>query len=153
MFIANLMSIGESGIRAMAPALHKIFAKQFIGSFKRASQKLALDFDEADDRVQGDQQEIIFVGIMIISIFCCCMCFYKKQLLISYLRPSKINEAKHAWTILAKRLRQSCPNVCIIFIGDSGFCRWRMLRWCHRHVVDYIVGIAHNVHLERRICC
>lgn len=34
--------------------------------------------------------------------------------------------------------------------GDSGFCRWRMLAWCERHKVGYIVGIAKNKRLNRR---
>ena len=33
--------------------------------------------------------------------------------------------------------------------ADSGFCRWRMLSWCERHDVDYIVGIARNPRLNR----
>ena len=36
------------------------------------------------------------------------------------------------------------PKVEIIFRGDSGFCRWRILRWCERHDVRYIVGLAKN---------
>lgn len=30
------------------------------------------------------------------------------------------------------------------FRGDSGFCRWNMLRWCDRHGVDYVIGLARN---------
>jgi len=63
-------------------------------------------------------------------------------LLVSYLRPSKIDGAKHAWMILAlmvKRLRQAWSKVRIIFQGDSGFCRWWMLSWYERHAVGYSV--------------
>jgi hypothetical protein len=77
--------------------------------------------------------------------------FCRNQLLVSYLRPSKIDGAKHAWAILAllvKRLRQAWPQVKIIFRGDSGFCRWRMLSWCERNNVGYIVGIAKNQRLN-----
>jgi len=66
---------------------------------------------------------------------------------VSYLRPSKIDGAKHAWAILSllvKRLRQTWPTVRIILRADSGFCRHRMLRWCERHGVGYIVGLARN---------
>jgi hypothetical protein len=69
---------------------------------------------------------------------------------VSYLRPSNIDVARHAWAILkllVTRLRQVWPGVKIIFRGDSGFCRWRMLRWCERHGVDYIVGLAKNSRL------
>ena len=78
------------------------------------------------------------------------------ELLVSYLRPSKIDGAKHAWAILAllaKRLRQAWPQVKIIFRADSGFCRWRMLSWCERHDVGYIVGIAKNKRLNALQIC
>ena len=50
--------------------------------------------------------------------------FCRDQLLVSYLRHSKIDGAKHAWAILAmlfKRQRQAWPKVRFIFRGDSGF--------------------------------
>jgi hypothetical protein len=50
-----------------------------------------------------------------------------------------------------KRFRQTWPQVKIIFRGDSGFCRQRMLGWCERHHVDYIIGIAKNKVLEKAI--
>ena len=40
------------------------------------------------------------------------------------------------------------PEVRIIVRADSGFCRWRMLSWCERHGVDYIIGLARNKRLE-----
>ncbi|RPI63234.1 MAG: IS1380 family transposase, partial [Planctomycetaceae bacterium] len=40
-------------------------------------------------------------------------------------------------------------NVKIIFLADSGFCRVRTLRWCDRHGVDYIVGLAKNAVVKR----
>lgn len=76
--------------------------------------------------------------------------FCGEQLLVSYLRPSNIDVARQAWAILkllVERLRKAWPKVKIIFRGDSGFCRWKMLRWCERHGVDYIVGLAKNSRL------
>jgi hypothetical protein len=77
--------------------------------------------------------------------------FCGEQLLVSYLRPSNIDAARHAWAILkllVTRLRAAWPKVRIILRADSGFCRWRMLQWCERHGVDYIVGLARNARLE-----
>jgi hypothetical protein len=45
--------------------------------------------------------------------------------------------------------RQVWPNAKIIFRADSGFCRWRTMRWCDRHGVDYILGLAKNSVLKR----
>jgi len=50
-------------------------------------------------------------------------------------------------SLLVKALRRHWPKVEIIFRGDSGFCRWKVLRWCERHDVKYIVGIAQNKRL------
>ncbi len=73
--------------------------------------------------------------------------FCGEQLLVSYLRPSNIDGAKHSWAILSllvKRLRKQWPNVRIIIRGDSGFCRHQMMNWCERHDVGYVLGIAKN---------
>lgn len=64
---------------------------------------------------------------------------------MSDLRPSNIDGAKHAGAILilrVRRLRQVWPPVKIIFRGDGGFCRRRILSWCESHDVDYVVGTA-----------
>ena len=138
--------------REAAWRMHQVLVEQFIGSFKRAPKKLILDFDATDDTVHGKQEGRFFHGYYDQYCFLPLYVFCGEQLLVSYLRPSKIDAAKHAWAILAllvKRLRQAWPKVQSIFRGDSGFCRWRMLSWCERHDVGYIVGIAKNARLNR----
>jgi len=73
--------------------------------------------------------------------------FCGEQLLAAYLRPSKMDAAKHSRAILkllVRRFRRLWPQVKIVFRGDSGFCRWRLLRWCDRNNVYYIVGPDKN---------
>ena len=138
--------------RESAVAIHEVMVDQFVASFDRAPRRLILDFDATDDRIHGNQEGRFFHGYYDHYCYLPLYVFCGDQLLVSYLRPSKIDGAKHAWAILAllvKRLRQAWPKVKIIFRGDSGFCRWRMLSWCERHDVDYIVGIARNDRLER----
>ena len=137
--------------REAAWKLHEVIVDQFIASFKRSPRKLILDFDATDDAVHGKQEGRFFHGYYDHYCFLPLYVFCGDQLLVSYLRESKIDGAKHTWAILAllvKRLRQEWPKVRIIFRGDSGFCRWRMLRWCERHDVGYIVGIAKNKRLN-----
>ena len=77
--------------------------------------------------------------------------FCGQQLLCAYLRPSRIDGAKHAAAILkllVQRLRQQWPQVRIVFRGDSGFCRSRILNYCERADVGYIVGLARNARLQ-----
>ena len=69
---------------------------------------------------------------------------------MAYLRPANIDPARHAWAILkllVQRLRQVWPGVQITFRGDSGFCRWRRLRWCEDPGVDYVVSLVKNPRL------
>lgn len=136
--------------RQSAWAISRVLVEQFIQSFKMPPTELVLDFDATDDRVHGLQQGRFFHGYYGDWCFLPLYVFCGEQLLVSYLRPSNIDVAKHAQAILkllVRRLRQAWPGVKIILRGDSGFCRWRMLRWCDRHDVHYIVGLAKNVRL------
>ena len=144
---------GRTGRKA-AVDIHKVLIDQFIASFDAPPDELTLDFDATDDPIHGLQEGRFFHGYYDHYCFLPLYVFCGDQLLVSYLRPSNIDGAKHAWAILAlltKRLRQEWPEVKIIFRGDSGFCRHRMLGWCERHDVKYIVGIARNKRLENVI--
>ena len=138
--------------RETAWRLHEVLLDQFIASFKRAPKKLILDFDATDDPVHGEQDGRFFHGYYRHYCFLPLYVFCGHQLLVSYLRPSNIDGAKHSWAILSllvKRLRQVWPKVRIIFRGDGGFCRWKMQRWCDHHEVGYIIGLAKNKRLNR----
>ncbi len=51
--------------------------------------------------------------------------------------------------LLVKRLRQQWPEVRIVFRGDSGFCRQRIINYCERADVHYIIGLARNARLQQ----
>ena len=137
---------------ACAWAIHGVLLDVFIASFEAPPEEVVLDFDATDDAVHGDQEGRFFHGYYDHYCFLPLYVFCGDHLLASYLRPSKIDQAKHAWAILAllvRRLRQAWPDVRIIFRGDSGFCRHRLLGWCERRGVGYIVGLAKNKRLDR----
>jgi hypothetical protein len=50
--------------------------------------------------------------------------------------------------LLVKKLRMAWPKVQIVFRGDSGFCRWKMMRWCEQDEVNSNVGLAQNARLN-----
>jgi hypothetical protein len=140
--------------RRVAVDIHKLLLEQFIASYAEPPDEIILDFDATDDPVRGNQVWRFFHGYYdhycVLPVYVLC----GDQLLVSYLRPSKIDAAKHAWAILAllvKRLREVWTEVRIIFRGDSGFCRHHMLTWCKRNGVGYLVGIAKNDALLRCI--
>ncbi len=137
--------------RKAAAAFHQVLIEKFIASFQEAPSELILDFDATDDRVHGHQQGRHFHGYYGDWCFLPLYVFCGEQLLVSYLRPSNIDASRHAWAILkllVGRLRQQWPAVKIIVRADSGFCRWKMLRWCDGTKVDYIIGLAKNARLK-----
>lgn len=130
--------------------LGKLLVELFIESFDSPPEQLTLDFDATDDPVHGDQDRRFFHGFHGGYCFLPLYVFCGSQLLVAYLRPSNIDAARHSRAILkllVNRLRQAWPTVKITIRADSGFCRWRMMRWCDRHGVDYILGLAQNSRL------
>jgi hypothetical protein len=53
--------------------------------------------------------------------------------------------------LLVRRLRQEWPEVRIIFRADSGFCRKRIINWCERSDVGYVIGLARNERLQQQV--
>ncbi len=148
---ATLCRLENRMDRAAAWAIHRVLIEQFIASHEQAPEELVLDFDATDDPVHGNQEGRFFHGYYDTYCFLPLYVFCGERLLVSYLRPSRIDGAKHAWAVLSllvKRLRQAWPEIRIVFRGDSGFCRHRMLSWCDRHQVSYVVGLAKNDRLN-----
>jgi hypothetical protein len=128
-----------------------IFVETFIASHRRPPKEIILDFDATDDRVHGSQEGRFFHGYYGDYCFLPLYVFCGDQLLVAYLRPSNIDVALHARAILmllVRRIRQAWPKVRIILRADSGFARWRLMKWCEKHEVFYVLGLARNSVLE-----
>ena len=127
--------------------MSKVMVEQFIKSFKKPPKSLVLDFDATDDIVHGNQEGKFFHGYYDNYCYLPLYVFCGRRLLVSYLRAANKDAAYHAWAILkllVRRFREEWPEIRIIMRADSGFCRHRMLRWCERENVYYIIGIARN---------
>lgn len=138
--------------RKLILATHKLILDKFIASHKTPPKELILDFDATDDQIHGNQENKFYHGYYKHDCFLPLYVFCGKDLLVSYLRSSKQDQAKHSWAILAllvKRLRAIWPEVGIVFRGDGGFCRHKMLDWCEDHNVQYVVGMSQNKRLNK----
>ena len=130
-----------------------VFVEQFLAAYDSPPDEIILDFDATDDPVHGRQEGRFFHGYYDGYCFLPLYVFCGDHLLCAYLRPSRIDAAKHSRAVLkllVDRIRKDWPDTRIIFRGDSGFCRWKLLRWCDRNDVCYIVGLAKNAVLKRR---
>lgn len=134
--------------RDIALQIHEVMFNQFVSSFKEAPSELILDFDATDDVIHGNQEGAYYHGYYGNYCFLPLYVTCGDKMLVSYLRRSSQDQAKHAWaifSILVKKLKKIWPRVRIIFRGDGGFCRHKMFSWCERQEnVFYIVGIAKN---------
>lgn len=140
--------VGRRALWDMASVL----VDTFIASFAVPPEHLTLDLDATDFEIHGHQEKRFFHGYYDSFCFLPLYIFCGKQLLVAYLRPSNNDASLHSRAILKlliTRLRQAWPHVRITIRGDSGFCRWRLMRWCDRNDVRYILGLARNQVLER----
>ena len=137
--------------RASLARMRAVLVEQFIASFEAPPAELILDFDATDDPVHGTQEARFFHGYYDHYCFLPLYVFCGSRLLVAYLRPSNIDASLHTRPILkllVRRLRQAWPKVRLIVRGDSGFCRWKLLRWCEQNHVSYVLGLARNSVLE-----
>lgn len=128
-------------------AMHAILVDQFLDSYATPPEEITLDFDATDDPLHGNQQGRFFHGYYGNYCFLPLYVFCGSHPLVAYLRRSNIDGAKHSRAIirlLARKIRQRWPDVKIILRGDSGFCRWKLMRSCDRLGVKYILGLAKN---------
>jgi len=131
--------------------ISQVFVEQFIASHDVPPEEIILDFDATDDPIHGNQEERFFHGYYDCYCYLPLYVFCEDQLLVAYLRPSGIDAAKHSRAILmllVRRFREVWPDVRVVFRGDSGFCRWRLMRWCENNDVSYILGLSRNPVLE-----
>lgn len=130
----------------------EVLVDQFLAAHPTPPEHLILDFDATDDRIHGRQERRFFHGYYDHHCFLPLYVFCDDELLTAYLRPSDIDAAKHARAVLkllVRKLRSAWPEVRITIRGDSGFCRWRLMRWCDSHGIGYVLGLARNPALQR----
>ncbi len=133
-------------------SLNELLVEQFIDSFAEAPEEIILDFDGTDNAVHGNQAGRFFHGYYDCYCFLPLYVFCGDQLLVAYLRSSRTDASKHAGAILkllVKRIRQSWPHTRIIWRADSRFYRDRILSWCDRNEVRYMVGAVSNGRLQQ----
>lgn len=135
-------------------ALNRVLVEQFIASFAHAPSELILDVDASDVPLHGDQELKQFHGYYDRYCYLPLYVFCGQSLLTCLLRPARIDGAKHCAALiklLVTRLRQVWPGVRLIVRGDSGFCRQLLIRWCERHDVGYLIGVARNARLHKAV--
>src|SRR6056297_1639091 len=149
---ATLCRLENRVDRASLVRIAAVLVDQFIAAHPEPPGHLILDLDATDDPVHGHQEGRFFHGYYDHHCFLPLYVFCGDELLAAYLRPANIDAARHARAVLkllVDRLRAAWPEVRITIRADSGFCRWRLMRWCDSHGIGYVLGLARNPALQR----
>lgn len=150
----TLCRMERRATRADVVALNRVLVEQFIASQATPPAERVLDIDASDIPLHGDQEQREFHAYYDHDCYLPLYVYCGKSMLACVLRRSRIDGAKHAAAViklLVTRLREQWPQVRIIVRGDSGFCRQRLIRWCERHGVDYVIGVARNARLHKAV--
>jgi hypothetical protein len=150
----TLCRLEKRATRADVVALNRVLVEQFIASQAQAPEELVLDVDASDIPLHGDQEQKEFHAYYDSHCYLPLYVFCGKAMLACVLRRSRIDGARHSAAVIkliVTRLRQAWPQVRIIVRGDSGFCRQRLIRWCERQDIGYVIGLARNARLHRQV--
>lgn len=151
----TLCRMEQRATRADLVALHEVLVEQFIATYNgKAPGELILDIDASDIPLHGDQELKEFHGYYDSYCYLPLYVFAGDAMLACVLRRSRIDGARHAAAaikLLIDRLRQVWPETRFIVRGDSGFCRQRLICWCERHDVGYVIGVAKNARLKGEV--
>ncbi len=133
-------------------ALQKLLVELYIQKHQHnPPSEIILDFDATDDPTHGSQEGSFYHGYYKSYCFLPLYVFCGSDPLCALLRPANTDGARGAWAvlkILVKTFREQWgENLNIIFRGDTGFMRPRMLTWCEKNDIHYITGYAKNARL------
>lgn len=135
-------------------AIENLFVDIFMDAHDEPPIRIVLDLDATDDRLFGQQEGRHFHGYYDCYCYLPLYIFCGLHLLAAKLRSSSVDGAHGAKDEVARlvaRIRERWPNVSIVIRGDSGFCRDELMTWCEANAVKYVLGLAGNSRLHKRI--
>ena len=133
-----------------AMALHGVLFEQFVKAHPVAPKRVVLDFDATDVELHGMQEGRHYHGHYRSYCYLPLYVFSGRHLLAAVLQPSDRDAAWRAGAVLkllVDALRAKWPGVEVILRGDCGFCRPRIMRWCEKAGVGYVLGLPSNSRL------
>jgi len=126
----------------------------FVEAHPEPPEEVILDVDATDDPLHGKQEGRYFHGYYKRYCYLPLYVFCGDHLLCARLRTSDRGPAHGVVTELeriVRRLREAWPQVRITVRGDSGFSNDELMVWCEKEGIDYVLGLAKNERLKRRI--
>jgi hypothetical protein len=137
------------------PALiENLLVDLFVDAHAQAPEEIILDFDATDDPLHGNQEGRFYHG------YYGCYCYMPlyvtcgEHLLVAQLREANQDASAGSVDVLARlvqRIRARWPKVRIVLRADSGFTRDTIMTWCEQQQVYYVLGLAKNERLLKKM--
>src|SRR5919198_204035 len=135
-------------------AIDDLLVDQFLEAQATAPEQVVLDIDTTDMAIHGEQEGRFYHGYYDHYCYLPLYVFAGEHVLCARLRPSNIDPSagsRKEIERIVQRVRAAWPQVQIVLRGDSGFCREELMAWCEAHQVDYVLGMARNSLLEKKV--
>src|ERR1700739_1023242 len=137
-----------------AEALDTLLVEIFLEAHRKPPEEIVLALDATDTPLHGQQEARFFHGYYNHYCYLPLYIFSGDHLLCARLRPS--NQDASAGSLpeverMVLQIRARWPQVRIVLRADSGFCREELMAWCETHRVHYVLGLARNSRLRRKI--
>ena len=132
----------------------RLLVDLFLETYGQPPKEITLDLDATDDPLHGNQEGRFFHGYYGYYCYLPLYIFCGDHLLCAHLRPSNIDASsgsKEELERIVNQIRDRWPEVKIIIRADSGFAREEIMSWCENHEVDFVLGLAKNQRLTRKI--
>jgi hypothetical protein len=141
--------------RRMLLRMARAMVGLYCASFAQAPKRITLDIDDTFDAVHGGQQLRLFnahyddYGFQPIVVF-----DGAGRFVATVLRPARRPKGREIAAHLRRlfrEIRRHWPSVEILLRGDSHYCAPEVLDFCRAQGVDFILGLASNATLRRRV--
>ncbi len=126
----------------------------FLESQSEAPEEIWLDLDATDDPTHGQQEGRFYHGYYREHCYLPLYIFCEHHVLCARLRTADRDASYGSVEELERivgRIRERWPATRIRIRADAGFCRDGILSWCEANAVGYVLGLARNPVLTRRL--
>ena len=117
-------------------------------------KQLVIDLDPSDVKLHGQQEGRFFHGYYRNYCYLPLYVFCGEQLLAVRFQKADKDPSNPTVEVLARvvpELRKAFPQAQLIVRADSGFSREAIYAWCEANRVDFLIGVARNNRLVRKI--
>lgn len=135
-------------------AIERLPVEIFLDAHREPPVRIVIDLDATDDPLHGSQEGRHFHGYYDCYCYLPLYIFCGRHLLAAKLRSSSVDAADGATDEVARiigQIRERWPTTTIVIRADSGFCRDDLMSWCEANNVQYVLGLAGNSRLTRRL--